>query len=117
MSTFTANATVDGEKISASANVDIGEKLEDAITLYGEPCVLDLYKRGATLAIQQRLGALIRNGVSPKEAGKDVTENFRLDQRATRSKKSVEDKVLGLFEGMSTEQVAQVLANAGITGK
>ena len=114
MSTFTANATVDGEKISASADVNIGETIEDAIGIYGEPCVFDLYKRGATLAVQQRIGALIRQGVSPKDASKDVSSNFRLDQRATRAKKSVEDKVLKLFEGMDAEQVAQVLVNAGL---
>ena len=117
MSTFTANATVEGEKVSASASVNIGETLEDAVAEYGEACIFDLYKRGATLAIQQRLGALVRQGHSAKDAGKEVSDNFRLDQRATRQKKSVEDKVLGLFEGMDAAQIAQVLANAGITGK
>ena len=117
MSTFTANATVEGEKISATANVDIGDNLEAAVSQFGEACVFDLYKRGATLAVQQRLGALVRAGHSAKDAGKEVSDNFRLDQRATRQKKSVEDKVLGLFEGMDAAQIAQVLANAGITGK
>ena len=36
------------------------------------------------------------------------------DQRATRPKKSMEDKVSKLFEGLSPEQVAQVLKNAGL---
>lgn len=117
MSTFTANATVDGEKISASANIEIGETLDAAVSEYGEACVFDLYKRGATLAVQQRLGALVRAGHSPEDAGNDVSANFRLDQRATRQKKSVEDKVLSLFEGMGAEQIAQVLANAGITSE
>ena len=114
MSTFTANATVEGVKQSASADVEIGESLQDAIELYGEPCVWDLFKRGATLAVQQRIGALLRGGKSAKEAGKEVTDNFRLDQRATRSKKSVEEKVGALFEGLSKEQIAQTLANLGI---
>ena len=55
MAMFTANATVEGEKVSANADVEIGESLEDATELYGEPCVWDLYKRGATLAIQQKM--------------------------------------------------------------
>ena len=114
MSTFTANATVEGEKISATANVNIGGTVKEAIEHYGEATVYELYSRGATLAVQQRLGALLRNGTSAKDAGKDVTENFRLDQRATRPKKSMEDKVSKLFEGLSPEQVAQVLANAGL---
>ena len=114
MSTFTANATVEGVKQSASADVEIGESLQDAIELYGEPCVWDLFTRGATLAVQQRIGALLRGGKSAKEASKEVTDNFRLDQRATRSKKSVEEKVGALFEGLSKEQIAQTLANLGI---
>ena len=40
--------------------------------------------------------------------------DFRLDQRATRSKKSVEDKVTSLFEGLDNEQIAQVLKNVGL---
>ena len=114
MSTFTANATVEGVKQSASADVEIGESLQDAIELYGEPCVWDLFKRGATLAVQQRIGALLRAGNSAKEASKDGSDTFRLDQRATRSKKSVEEKVGALFEGLSKEQIAQTLANLGI---
>jgi hypothetical protein len=114
MSTFTANATVEGEKVSASADVEIGNSLQDATELYGEPCVWDLFKRGATLAIQQRIGALLRSGKSAKEANKEVSSNFRLDQRATRAKKSVEEKVGALFEGLSPEQIAQTLANLGI---
>ena len=114
MAMCTANATVEGVKQSASADVEIGESLQDAIELYGEPCVWDLFKRGATLAVQQRIGALLRGGKSTKEAGKEVTDNFRLDQRATRSKKSVEEKVGALFEGLSKEQIAQTLANLGI---
>ena len=114
MSNFTANATVDGEKISASADVEIGESLQDAIELYGEPCVWDLFKRGATLAVQQRIGALLRQGKSPKDANKDVSDNFRLDQRATRAKKSVEEKVGALFEGLSPEKISEVIANLGI---
>lgn len=114
MSTFTANATVEGEKISATANVNIGGTVKEAIEHYGEATVYELYSRGATLAVQQRLGALLRSGASPKDAGKDVSENFRLDQRATRPKKSMEDKVSKLFEGLSAEQVAEVLKNAGL---
>ena len=103
MSTFTANASVEGVKQSGSADVNIGNTLEEAIEIYGEPCVWDLYKRGATLAVQQRIGGHLRAGTDP-----------RLDQRATRSKKSVEDKVTDLFEGLSKEQIAQVLSNAGL---
>ena len=33
MAMFTANATVEGEKVSASADVEIGESLEDATEL------------------------------------------------------------------------------------
>ena len=115
MSIFTANATVEGEKVSASANTEIGESIEDAIQLYGEACVFDLYKRGATLAIQQRIGALLRSGKSAKDAGKEVTDNFRLDQRATRAKKSVEDKVGAIFEGLSADQISTVLGNLGLS--
>ena len=114
MAMFTANATVEGEKVSANADVEIGESLEDATELYGEPCVWDLYKRGATLAIQQKIGGHLRGGASPKDIPKAMGD-FRLDQRATRSKKSVEDKVTDLFDGMSKEEVAQVLINAGLT--
>tara|TARA_Y100001951_G_scaffold20850_1_gene15838 strand:+ start:479 stop:829 length:351 start_codon:yes stop_codon:yes gene_type:complete len=116
MAMFTANATVEGVKQSASADVEIGESLQDAMELYGEPCVWDLYKRGATLAIQQRIGGHLRGGADPKSVPKAM-EDFRLDQRATRSKKSVEDKVTDLFDGMSKEQIAQVLVNAGLSGK
>jgi hypothetical protein len=114
MAMFTANATVEGEKVSASADVEIGESLENATELYGEPCVWDLYKRGATLAIQQRIGGHLRGGASPKDVPKAM-EAFQLDQRATRSKKSVEDKVTDLFQGMSKEQIADVLVSAGLT--
>ena len=114
MATFTANATVEGEKVSASADVHIGESISEAMELFGEPCVWDLFKRGATLAVQQRIGSLLRNGKSAKEASKDVGENFRLDQRATRAKKSVEEKVGALFEGMDEGQIAQVIANLGL---
>jgi len=114
MPTFTANATVEGVKTSASADVQIGESIAEATELFGEPCVWDLFKRGATLAVQQRIGALLRQGKSPKDAGKDVSENFRLDQRATRAKKSVEEKVGALFEGMDNEQIAKVIANLGL---
>ena len=114
MTMFTANATVEGVKQSANVDVEIGESLEDAMELYGEPCVWDLYKRGATLAIQQRIGGHLRSGADPKSISK-IMGDFRLDQRATRSKKSVEDKVTALFDGMSKEEVAQVLINAGLT--
>ena len=113
MAMFTANATVEGEKVSASADVEIGESLQNATELYGEPCVWDLYKRGATLAIQQRIGGHLRGGASPKDIPKAMGD-FRLDQRATRSKKSVEDKVTSLFEGLDNEQIAQVLKNVGL---
>jgi|TARA_R110000744_G_scaffold206787_1_gene325411 hypothetical protein len=113
MSTFTANASVEGVKQSGSADVNIGNTLEEAIEIYGEPCVWDLYKRGATLAVQQRIGGHLRAGTDPKDVGKAMAD-FRLDQRATRSKKSVEDKVTDLFEGLSKEQIAQVLSNAGL---
>ena len=113
MAMFTANATVEGVKQSASADVEIGESLQDATELYGEPCVWDLYKRGATLAIQQRIGGHLRGGADPKSVPKAM-EDFRLDQRATRSKKSVEDKVTSLFEGLDNEQIAQVLKNVGL---
>ena len=39
MSTFTANATVEGEKISATANVNIGGTVKEAIEHYGEATV------------------------------------------------------------------------------
>ena len=113
MAMFTANATVEGVKQSASADVEIGESLQDAVELYGEPCVWDLYKRGATLAIQQRIGGHLRGGADPKDVPKAMAD-FRLDQRATRSKKSVEDKVTSLFEGLDNEQIAQVLKNVGL---
>ena len=113
MAIFTANASVEGVKQSASADVNIGETLEDAVEIYGESCVWDLYKRGATLAVQQRIGGHLRGGADPKDMSKAMAD-FRLDQRATRSKKSVEDKVTSLFEGLDNEQIAQVLKNVGL---
>ena len=113
MAMFTANATIEGVKVSASADVNIGETLEEAIAEYGEPCVWDLYKRGATLAVQQRIGSMMRNGTDPKEVSKGMAD-FRLDQRATRAKKSVEDKVTDLFEGLDNAQIAAVLSNLGL---
>ena len=113
MAMFTANASIEGEKVSASADVNIGETLEDAVEIYGEACVWDLYKRGATLAVQQRIGGHLRGGADPKDVPKAMAD-FRLDQRATRSKKSVEDKVTSLFEGLDNEQIAQVLKNVGL---
>jgi len=113
MAMFTANASIEGVKVSASADVNIGETLEDATELYGEACVWDLYKRGATLAVQQRIGGHLRGGADPKDIPKAMGD-FRLDQRATRSKKSVEDKVTSLFEGLDNEQIAQVLKNVGL---
>ena len=113
MAIFTANASVEGVKQSASADVNIGETLEDAVEIYGESCVWDLYKRGATLAVQQRIGGHLRGGADPKDMSKAMAD-FRLDQRATRSKKSVEDKVTSLFEGLDNDQIAQVLKNVGL---
>lgn len=113
MAMFTANATIDGVKVPATANVEVGESIEDAIELYGEPCVYDLYNRGATLAVQQRIGALLRQGNDPKAIPKAM-ESFRLDQRASRAKKSVEEKVSDLFEGLSKDQIQEVLANMGL---
>ena len=113
MSVFTANATVEGEKVSASADVNIGDSIESAIEMYGEKCVWDLYSRGATLAVQQRIGGLIRSGSGQKEVTEKM-KGFRLDERASRPKKSVEDKITGLLEGMDNDAIAQVLRNAGL---
>ena len=113
MAEITTNATVDGEKLSATVNYNIGESIDAAIKEYGEEAVLGLYTRGATLAVQQKVGALLR-------AGADVDANlasWRLDQRGTRVKKSKEEKVGALLQDMSADQIQDMLNNMGIKGK
>ena len=116
MAEITTNASVEGEKIGITVDYNIGDTVEAAIAEFGEECVYGLYARGATLAIQQKIGQMLRAGMSPDEAG-DKIASFRLDQRGVRSKKSKSDKARDLLAGMDADAIKAVLEGLGLKVK
>tara|TARA_Y100000034_G_scaffold135494_1_gene207632 strand:- start:123 stop:473 length:351 start_codon:yes stop_codon:yes gene_type:complete len=116
MAEITTNASVDGEKVGITVDYNIGDTIEAAIAEFGEDCVYGLYARGATLAVQQKIGQMLRAGMSPDEAG-DKIANFRLDQRGVRTKKSAGDKARELLSGMDADQIKAVLEGLGLKVK
>jgi len=116
MSEITTNATVNGEKVSHTVNYDIGDTLQNAIDNFGEDNVLGLYVRGATLAIQAKVGQMLRAETSP-DAIDDTMAGWRLDQRGVRTKKSKEQKATELLAGMDKDALAAMLDSLGIKVK
>tara|TARA_R100000458_G_scaffold59920_1_gene72721 strand:- start:4944 stop:5294 length:351 start_codon:yes stop_codon:yes gene_type:complete len=116
MTEITTQATVDGEKRAVVINYNLGNDLESAVNEIGQDQVYSLYVRGATLAVQQKVGAMLRAGTSDEEITSTMSE-WRLDQRGTRTRKSKEDKARALFEGMDVDQIRATLEGLGIKVK
>tara|TARA_Y100000310_G_scaffold344066_1_gene454908 strand:+ start:1159 stop:1509 length:351 start_codon:yes stop_codon:yes gene_type:complete len=116
MTEITTQATVDGEKRAVVVNFNLGDSLQAAIDEVGEDQVYSLYVRGATLAVQQKIGAMLRTGTADEDITSTMAE-WRLDQRGTRTRKSKEDKARALFEGMDVDQIRATLEGLGIKVK
>ena len=116
MTEITTQATVDGEKRAVVINFNLGDSLQAAIDEVGEDQVYSLYVRGATLAVQQKVGAMLRTGTADEDITSTMSE-WRLDQRGTRTRKSKEDKARALFEGMDVDQIRATLVGLGIKVK
>ena len=116
MAEITTSSTVNGESISSTIDYNLGDNINAAIDEYGENAVYQLYIKGATLAVQSKVGAQLRAGKSEDEV-QDAMSSWRLDQRSSRVKKSKEDKARQLFEGMDVDQIKATLAGLGNTVK
>ena len=116
MAEITTNATVDGNKISHTVNYNIGDNVNDGINEFGEDVVHGLYVRGATLAIQAKVGQMLRAGISA-DAIDDTMASWRLDQRGIRTKKSKEQKATELLASMDKDALTAMLDSMGIKVK
>jgi len=116
MAEITTNATVNGEKVSHTVNYNIGDTIQSAIDEFGEDVVHSLYVRGGTLAIQAKVGQMLRAEVAP-DAIDDTMAGWRLDQRGVRTKKSKEQKATELLASMDKDALAAMLDSMGIKVK
>ena len=116
---ITANAKIKdketGEVTSeptATCNYDFGTDLDSAVQLFGADVIFNNFKQSAVISAQSRMRALLAQGVE----GEDL--QAKLDEWKpgikTTTRKSPADKLRDLLAGRSPEEIAALIAAAGV---
>lgn len=105
------------EEITETVQYDFGENVLDAVDKFGEEVVFTNFKQSAVIALQSRMRSLVVGskdtpGVRGKALQKAVSEWKPGVKTITR--KSPAEKIKGLLEGKSPEEIAELLKQAGI---
>jgi len=100
------------ETVTGNCNYDFGETLDDAVELFGAEVVMNNFKQNAVISAQSRMRALLGQGIT----GDDL--QAKLDEWKpgvkTSTRKSPVDKLKDLLAGRSPEEIAALIAEAGI---
>ena len=100
------------EEVSATATYDFGDNLEASVALFGEEVVHNNFKQNAVISAQSRMRALLGQGLSGDELQAKLDEWKPGVKTSTR--KSPVDKLKDLLAGRSPEEIAALIAEAGI---
>jgi len=100
------------EEVTATCNYEFGETLDETVELFGADVVHNNFKQSAVISAQSRMRALLAQGVS----GDDLQS--KLDEWKpgikTTTRKSPADKLRDLLAGRSPEEIAELIAAAGV---
>lgn len=94
---------------AASAEVNIGETLDDAIKLVGEDVLYSNYKQKAVVAAQAKMRGMIRAGKSDEEIT-EAMSTWRPGAGPARSSTSLVEKATAAFDKMTPDQKEEYLA-------
>lgn len=101
-----------GEEVTESVTYDFGSTVVEAIDKFGEEVVYTNFKQAAIIAAQSRIRSHILAGLR----GADLQAKISEWKPGVKSivRKSPVDKIKGILEGKSPEEIAELLKAAGI---
>jgi len=97
---------------SGELDFNFGENLREAVKLYGEDVVFNNYKQAATIAMQGNMRRHLASGKTQKELA-EAMKDWK-PGTVSRTKKSAAEKLQDMLKGMTPEQVAATLKEAGL---
>lgn len=110
-----ATKVVNNEKRSASTEFDPGSTLDEAVALYGDKVVFDLYKRAAVVKLQAQLRGRLEQGFTTDQIAEEFS-GWRPDQDRTPSR-DPRSAILSGFNKLSDDDrealIAQLRAQMG----
>lgn len=98
--------------VTGSCTYDFGETLDDAVALFGAEVVMNNFKQNAVISAQSRMRALLVQGLEG-DALQEKLDEWKPGVK-TSTRKSPVDKLKDLLAGRSPEEIAALIAEAGI---
>ena len=115
---ISATAKIKDEDGNVSAEIeesivyDLGSNLDDAVSKFGADVVFTNFKQSAVIAAQGRMRSLIQKGARGDALQSKMNEWKPGIKTVTR--KSPAEKVKDLLAGKSKDEIAAILAQAGL---
>lgn len=97
---------------SATCTYDFGTDIDSAVALFGADVVFNNFRQNAVISAQSRMRSLMNQGLSGDELQAKISEWKPGIKTLTR--KSPVDKLKDLLSGRSPEEIAALIAAAGI---
>lgn len=114
--TATAKLKDEGGNVTAEVegtiDYDFGGTLSEAVDLFGEEVIFTNFKQSAVIACQSRIRAALQQGKEGDDLQLAILE-WKPGVKSI-SRKSPADKLKALLEGKSPEDIAAMLADAGV---
>jgi len=99
-------------EVEESITYDLGSNLDDAVSKFGAEVVFTNFKQSAVIAAQGRMRSLIQKGSRGDDLQTKMNEWKPGIKTVTR--KSPAEKVKELLAGKSSDEIAAILAQAGL---
>ena len=112
-----ADGKVERPAMTASASVDLGESLQEAIKLFGEPAVYSAYLGKATISFQSFLSSCLEKGMTPEQI-QEAAKSWKLGVGGSTSAVITEQSMLSAVEKMTPDAqkayIAKLQAMLGV---
>lgn len=99
-------------EVEGTIDYNFGDNLEAAVALFGEEVIFTNFKQSAVIACQSRIRAALQQN-KDGDALQVAIDEWKPGIKSI-SRKSPVDKLKALLEGKSPEDIAALLAEAGV---